>query len=436
MNWFKNMRIRVKLLSSFFVVAILAGVIGYMGITRLKQINDADIKLYEKITVPLSQLSDLSNSFQRVRVNVREAILAEDEVARKGFFTRIDELTKIFRDNQKLLEVTMITEAGKIAMTNTVNAFNEYLAFVPEIRKMLDAGDKEGALAIMRGKMKQSNLACQNAIDELQNLKIKFAKQTSEENTAMANSATTFMLILILLVLVASVVLGLIIASNIQGIIKSVVTQIKELVDAAIAGRLATRAKPEEINMEFREIAVGLNKTLDAVIGPLNVAAEYVDRIAKGNIPTKITDNYNGDFNEIKNNLNACIDAVNLLIADAGMLAKAAVEGKLATRADASKHDGDYGKIVEGVNKTLDAVIGPLNVAAEYVDRISKGNIPNKITDTYNGDFNEIKNNLNLCIDAVNALVADAAMLTQAAVEGKLDTRPMLRNTEAILVKL
>ncbi|MEI6143889.1 MAG: hypothetical protein WCP85_31715, partial [Mariniphaga sp.] len=46
------------------------------------------------------------------------------------------------------------------------------------------------------------------------------------------------------------------------------------------------------------------------------------------------------------------------------------------------------------VNKTLDAVIGPLNVAANYVDLISKGDMPKEITDNYNGDFNIIKNNL------------------------------------------
>jgi hypothetical protein len=56
---------------------------------------------------------------------------------------------------------------------------------------------------------------------------------------------------------------------------------------------------------------------------------------AKGDIPAKITDTYNGDFNTLKNNLNTCIDAVNALVADAGLLAKAAVDGKLATRADA-----------------------------------------------------------------------------------------------------
>jgi methyl-accepting chemotaxis protein len=101
------------------------------------------------------------------------------------------------------------------------------------------------------------------------------------------------------------------------------------------------------------------------------------------------------------------VDAIRALVtADANMLSVAAVEGKLATRADASKHQGDYQKIVAGVNHCLDAVIGPLNVAAEYVDRISKGDIPPRITDSYNGDFNEIKNNLNVCIDA--ALVVDA----------------------------
>ena len=76
------------------------------------------------------------------------------------------------------------------------------------------------------------------------------------------------------------------------------------------------------------------------MIGPLNVAAKYVDQISKGAIPAKITDNYNGDFNEIKNNLNTCIDAVNALVADANMLAQAAADGELATRADASKASG------------------------------------------------------------------------------------------------
>jgi methyl-accepting chemotaxis protein len=195
------------------------------------------------------------------------------------------------------------------------------------------------------------------------------------------------------------------------------------LAKAAVEGKLSTRADATRHQGDYRKVVEGVNATLDAVIGPLNVSAEYVDRISKGDIPPRITDTYNGDFNEIKNNLNACIDAVNSLVADTGALSKAAVEGKLGTRAEAGKHQGDYRKIVEGVNATLDAVIGPLNVSAEYVDRISKGDIPPKITDTYNGDFNEIKNNLNACIDNIKALVSETNLLIKASAEGKLSTR-------------
>ena len=119
-------------------------------------------------------------------------------------------------------------------------------------------------------------------------------------------------------------------------------------------------------------------------------------------------------FETLATALNTSVNVVNALVADANMLAKAAVEGKLATRADASKHQGDFRKIVEGVNNTLDAVIGPLNVAANYVDQIAKGAIPAKIADSYNGDFNVLKDNLNTCIDARQAEADQQAALQEA----------------------
>jgi len=205
--------------------------------------------------------------------------------------------------------------------------------------------------------------------------------------------------------------------------INSLVAEANTLEKAAIEGRLATRGDATKFQGDFRKVVEGVNATLNAVVTPLNVAASYVDNLAKGIVPAKITDSYNGDFNIIKTNLNACIDAINALLADAGMLASAAEGGQLSTRAEADKHQGDYRKVIEGVNATLDSVIGPLTVAAGYVDRISKGDIPAPITDQYNGDFNILKNNLNTCIDAVNNLVGDANMLAQAATEGKVTVR-------------
>jgi len=218
---------------------------------------------------------------------------------------------------------------------------------------------------------------------------------------------------------------------SVDDIIKTVVALTKEinmLVGAAVNGKLSVRGKSDSFNGGFKEIVIGLNNTLDAIINPLNMAAEYVDRISKGDVPKKITDSYNGDFNELKNNLNTCIDAVNLLVVDANMLANAAVEGNLSVRADALRHQGDFRKIIDGVNKTLDSIVNPLNMAADYVDKISKGEMPSLITDDYKGDFNKIKNNLNTCINSVNLLITDANHLAQAAVDGKLSVRANAAN--------
>ena len=160
--------------------------------------------------------------------------------------------------------------------------------------------------------------------------------------------------------------------------VNALVADANMLSKAAVEGKLSTRADASKHQGDYRKVVQGVNDTLDAVIGPLNVSADYVDKISRGTIPARITDTYNGDFNTIKNNLNQCIDAVNALVADANMLSSAAVEGKLSTRADASKHHGDYRKVVQGVNDTLDAVIGPLNVSAAYVEKISKGEIPRR----------------------------------------------------------
>ncbi|MCE5243608.1 MAG: HAMP domain-containing protein, partial [Desulfobacteraceae bacterium] len=205
--------------------------------------------------------------------------------------------------------------------------------------------------------------------------------------------------------------------------VKGLIGENDRLIGAIREGRLEVRGDAARYQGAWGDLVGGVNRLVEAFVVPMNVTADYMDRIGRGDIPPKITEEYSGDFNKIKNSLNSCITNVNGLVADAEMLARAAVQGKLATRADAGRHPGDFGKIVEGVNHTLDAVIGPLNVAADYVDRISRGDIPPKIADSYNGDFNQVKNNLNNCIDAVNELVADANMLARAAVEGKLSTR-------------
>jgi methyl-accepting chemotaxis protein len=167
-------------------------------------------------------------------------------------------------------------------------------------------------------------------------------------------------------------------------------------------------------------IALGATRSITK---PLKAVMDALNKIAKGELPPRIKENFGGEFDTLRDSLNNSVSAVNALATDVSMLSIAAVAGRLGTRADAEKHHGDFRKIVDGVNETLNAVIEPLSVTANYVDRIAKGDIPPKISVHYNGDFDTLKNNLNTAIDAIDALVADVALLSDAAEKGLLEIR-------------
>ncbi len=179
--------------------------------------------------------------------------------------------------------------------------------------------------------------------------------------------------------------------NNVGLVVQNLRGELGRLIQASRDGMLEERGKAEQFKGAFADLMKGVNEMLDAIIKPLQVSADYVEQISKGNIPQKITDTYNGDFNKIKNNLNRCVDSVQALVADAAMLAQAGVDGKLTTRADATKHQGDFRKIVDGVNHTLDAVVGPIQEVDKVVGLMAKGDLTQRIEREYAGDFNQLK---------------------------------------------
>jgi methyl-accepting chemotaxis protein len=293
--------------------------------------------------------------------------------------------------------------------------------------------------------------------------------------------------------------------------INSLVSDIQVLASDATIGNLDTRMNSDLYQGEYKSIAQGLNNTLNAVIKPLNVTAEYVDRIAVGDLPPLITDDYKGDYVAIKNNINTLISSIRFIIEDmtkmsdahiAGDLIKmdeekysgayktmvsktnemvfdghvniilkaigiineyakgdftnymedlpgakivlsdaiatvrtnlltfrneltaltsAAKDGYLDKRGDTKKLPGEWGELVGGVNDLLNAVITPLNMSAEYIDRISVGDMPPLITEEYKGDYLPIKNNMNTLITTLKDYIAEMNNMSEQHDLGDID---------------
>jgi methyl-accepting chemotaxis protein len=217
--------------------------------------------------------------------------------------------------------------------------------------------------------------------------------------------------------------IGIFLSRKIEAINQTLVRETQLLTEAAAAGELERRGNPANIDPEFRPVMEGMNRVLDTLIAPMKMAAGTIDCISRGVIPERITDTYQGDFNILKDNLNNCIEILNALVDDTQLLAKAALAGDLATRADAERHPGCFRGIVEGINQTLNTIAEPLSLTAAYLDLIAKGEIPAHVGLEFSGEFQLLVNNLNGMIDNISLLVSDTALLAKAACDGDLTTR-------------
>ncbi|HUA61995.1 MAG TPA: methyl-accepting chemotaxis protein [Verrucomicrobiae bacterium] len=193
--------------------------------------------------------------------------------------------------------------------------------------------------------------------------------------------------------------------------IKRFIQEMTRMSDEHNAGDIDVTIPLEHFEGAYRDMARGVNEMVNGHIQVKKKAMACIAEFGRGNFEAPL-ERFPGKKAFINETIETVRTNLRSLITDMDTLAAAAREGRLATRADASRHGGDFRRIVDGVNQTLDAVIGPLNVAAQYVDRISKGDIPPRITDNYNGDFNTIKQNLNVLIDSMNEITAAAEAIS------------------------
>jgi len=192
---------------------------------------------------------------------------------------------------------------------------------------------------------------------------------------------------------------------------------------AAAEGRLAARADANKYTGHFRQIILNVNNMLAAVEAPLKTTADYVGRLAMGEIPPKIVDPYVGDLDVVRRNLNEMIETARMYQADSQSLVEAARQGRWSARADISQYAGSSGRLIENMNQMMEAMTQPLSVVAERLAQFARGDVLLPITDRYKGDWEKLKNDLNMCLGAMNALTTDMIALSQSVTQGKLTAR-------------
>ncbi len=148
---------------------------------------------------------------------------------------------------------------------------------------------------------------------------------------------------------------------RIRGNLKAVVDSVDWVYAEHEKGNIDMTLASHMFKGQFSAMAERVNKIVGGHIELNQKAMAVVKEFGEGNFDAPL-EQFPGQKAEINETIEQVRSNLKELNEDAQTLAQAAREGNVSVRADAERHHGDYRKIVEGMNETLDMIVDPITI--------------------------------------------------------------------------
>ncbi|HEY3423236.1 MAG TPA: methyl-accepting chemotaxis protein [Negativicutes bacterium] len=271
MNWFQNLKIANKLIIAFLGVAVIAGIVGAVGVFNLSSLAQEDMELYEYYTVPMGQMGDISEAYQKSRVNIRDAFSKDLRVQ--------TEKTKNFNDCISAMKVlsneigkTLVSDEGRKLHKTLDDAIVQYDSYSKNLLPMFQAGQVEQANQLMQTEGVRLADTIGDTLDQLSAMKIELAKQKAIGNKADANRAIIIMITIIVAGVAIAIALGIYIA-------RAISRPVKEMVD--VAGKIAGGDLNVTVNVKTRDEIGALAQSFNTMADNINRAMTSINQASE-----------------------------------------------------------------------------------------------------------------------------------------------------------
>lgn len=156
------------------------------------------------------------------------------------------------------------------------------------------------------------------------------------------------------------------IGSNFKGLIDSV----NWVSSAHEKGEIDMQMLAERFKGDFSQLAQAVNHMTAGLLDMNQQAMRVVEGFGEGNLDVPL-EQFPGQKAQINIIIEQVRQNIKALNEDTQMLAQAANHGRVSVRADVSRHSGEFRKIVEGVNETLEMIVGPIAKVKTAVETIN-----------------------------------------------------------------
>lgn len=361
MKWFINRKVSTKLTIGFLIVVVFTAVIGAISLFNVNKLSMGSTIIYEGSTLPIEKMSSISTSYEKIRVDIRDAIIANSK-------EEVDANLNEYKEEKAKIE-SLIADISKLNLGPTAEAFTqftksntEYMNQLSNAEALVAANKDQEALNLLAddGALGKASKTEQDNIEKLISSMTDNASNIAADSSKSARSTIYITCAFLSVAIILSILIGLFISKIVTTALKKALYMITEM----SRGHLGTR-----LNLNTKDEVGQMAQAMDSFADFLqNNMVGVMNRIAAGDVSINIE--LIDEKDEIAPSMKKMVESIKVMAQDAEMLSQAAIDGEFEKRADITKHQGEYRTIIEGVNKTLDTVVDKMIWYEAIIDAV------------------------------------------------------------------
>ncbi len=263
MKWFRNLKIKVKLISCFIILAMFTGIVGIIGISNMSMINDRGDDMYENNFLPAQELAKVQKNLQFIRVNYYLMLLDGNMSV---FQNRMEEVNRWVQENNAILmgyEKTIKSEEEMQLYKGIKESQKPYDIFLKECVNLIQEGKYEEA-KIKTPEFAKARAAVDENVGKLMDFNVNRAAEKADQNTKDYKSRSMIMVAVIIIGIISAIGLGLFIANLISKPIYKIVGAANKIADGDldVAVQMDTKDEVGILAAAFRKMSNNLNEVM------------------------------------------------------------------------------------------------------------------------------------------------------------------------------
>ena len=208
----KNIKIGIKLIGAFLLISIITGVVGFIGISNMSQLNDAADNLYQKELLGLSVVKEANIHLVGIGRALRGSILSITAKGRAGNLEEIKVEAALLRENMATASEFFTSGDGLQMLRRFDQLMPTYETSLKEARALIRLenlfGSKMKSVAFIRADLRGISNELDDLLSELADEKERQAGQVSKNTGVLYDNSRNIMLILSIGAVIFCVLLG------------------------------------------------------------------------------------------------------------------------------------------------------------------------------------------------------------------------------------